>query len=81
MAQGLDRIERIGEAAPVRGLRHELCNALGTFGAHGCSVETTLLPNNAGEKLDGQSVLRRRLLQCTANLAGTAWRGCWLLVA
>ena len=81
MAQGLDRIERIGEAAPVRGLRHELRNALGTFGAHSRRVETALLPNNASEKLDGQSVLRRRLLQCTANLTDTAGSGCWLLVA
>jgi hypothetical protein len=35
--------------APQRGLRHELRNALCTFGAHGSGVETALLPNNTGQ--------------------------------
>jgi hypothetical protein len=63
------------------GLRHELRNAPCAFGAHGSGVETALLPSNTGQKLDWQPALCRRLLQCAANLADTAWCGCRLLVA
>jgi len=68
MAQRLDRIERIGKAMPVRGARHKLRNARGTFGAHRAGIETTFLPDDAGKELHGESVLRRRLLQSAANV-------------
>ena len=42
--------------------RHKLRNALGSLGTHSAGIEATFLPDHAGEKLDGQSVLCRRLL-------------------
>jgi hypothetical protein len=73
MAQRLDRIERIGETAPVGGARHKLRDALGAFAAHSAGIETTFLPDHAGKKLDGKRVLRRRLLQRTADLISCEW--------
>src|SRR5271156_7181502 len=85
MAQRLDRIERIDETVPVGGARHKLRDARCTFGAHGAGIETTFLPDHTGKKLDGKAILRRRLLQCAANVIDcrrscrqsllSAWRG------
>ena len=77
MAQRRDRIERIGKAAPIRRLRHELRDALGTLGAHGAGVEAALLPDDAGEELDRQLVFRRVLLDGAADVVGARrLRGC-----
>ena len=45
----------------------------------GAGIEAALLPNNAGEKLDGKRIVRRCLLQCAANVIGCGWFRCWSL--
>src|SRR5262249_25642784 len=66
--QSLDRIERIDEAAIVRGSRHELGNALRALAAHRARVEAAFLPDDAGEELDRQFVLGRILFKRAANI-------------
>jgi hypothetical protein len=45
-----------------------LSDASGPFWAHGAGIETTFLPNHAGEKFNRERVLRRLLLQARTNL-------------
>src|ERR1700719_3306980 len=85
MAQRLNRIERIGEAVPASGLRHELCDARGSLWAHSAGIEAALLPDHASEKFYGEAILCRSLFQRPANIVGCgriggralrfAWRG------
>ena len=74
--QRLDRIERIGQAAPIRRLRHELRNALGAFGAHGLRIEATFLPDHAGEEFDRKPIRGRVLFDGAADIVGGR-RGVW----
>jgi hypothetical protein len=59
--QSLYRIERIGEAVPTGGRRHELCDTSGSLRADSLRIEATFLPDNAGKELYWKGVLRRRL--------------------
>jgi hypothetical protein len=68
VAQRLDRIERIGEAVPTSGLRHELSDARSALWAHSTGIETAFLPDDASEKFDGEAVLCGGLLQCPTNV-------------
>ena len=68
MTQRLDRIERIGKTAPAGGARHELRDALGALGAYGQRIEAALLPDDAGEEFDRQTIFRRRLLDGAADV-------------
>jgi hypothetical protein len=75
MAQRLDRVERIGQAVPASGLRHELCDARSALWTHRTGIETAFLPDHASEKFNGEGVLRRRLFQRPANVVGCGWIG------
>jgi len=59
--QSLDRNERIAEAMPAGGRRHELCDTCGSLRAYSPRIEATFLPDHAGKELDWKGVLRRRL--------------------
>ena len=61
MPQRLNRIERVGEAVPTGGPRHELSNAFGSLRAGSPRIEAALLPDHSGKELDGKGILRRRL--------------------
>src|SRR6202040_1766387 len=74
--QCLDRIERIGQAAPIRRLRHELRNTLRALGAHGLRVEAALLPDHASEEFDGKAIRRSVLLDGAADVIG-GWGIIW----
>jgi hypothetical protein len=61
MPQSLDRIERVGEAVPAGGRRHELGDTCGSLRADSLCIEATFLPDHAGNELDWKGVFRRRL--------------------
>jgi hypothetical protein len=67
MAQRLDRVERIGQAVPASGLRHELCNARSALWTHSTGIETAFLPDHASEKFNRESVLRRRTVPASGK--------------
>jgi hypothetical protein len=48
MAQRLNRIERIGEAVPAGGLRHELCDARSTLWTHSAGIEAAKFCSRQG---------------------------------
>ena len=61
MPQRLDWLERVSEAVPTGGVRHELCDTCGSLRANSLRIEATFLPDHAGKELDWKGVLRRRL--------------------
>ena len=73
--RNLNRIERIGEAMPASGLRHELCDARSALWAHSAGIEAAFLPNDTSEKFDGKTVLCRSLFHRPANVVGWGWIG------
>jgi hypothetical protein len=52
--QSLDRIERIGEAMPAGGRRHELCDTCGSLRAYSPRIEATFLPDHPGKNSTGR---------------------------
>ena len=59
--QRLHGIDRIGEAMPTGGARHELADPFRSLGTESPRIEAALLPDHAGKELDWKGVLRRRL--------------------
>src|ERR1700722_13932448 len=68
MLERLDWIERIGKPMPIRGAGHELRDASGALSAHGERVEPALLPDDAGEELDRQAILRSIFFNRAADI-------------
>ena len=58
MPQRLDWLERVSEAVPTGGARHELGDPFRSLGTDSPRIEAALLPYHPGKELDRQGVLR-----------------------
>jgi len=75
-----ERVKGIGKTAPARGRRHELRHALRPGSAYGQRIEPALLPDEPGEEISRQIVLRCGRRERAAESIGR-YRLRWCLAA